>query len=1000
LLQAAQIVSRHRRPAELFRELAPRLRAVVPFDFINFAIPSPSRNVMHLYVWDGGAWPHVPLEFKFDESAAGRVWQQQRVVAIPELLNETRFEPGLRWLRRYGLRSYWVFPLTSTHERTGALGFGCKRPHAFNSCDVEFLSRASELVGVCLDRTLSAEGVGEELEHLRLLDELDAIQRQALNLEGRIFSILGGVQQWAGGNSVGLYLFDPSSQSLRLHMRNPQFLERMAPTGEAPLEGTVAGQTFHHRQLAAFSHADLKQLPFDSVRRGLELGVKSLYMAPLLAGDWPMGILKIASHSDDALSRRGIERFSQAALAIAPLIEIGLSRITRCGTVRAESTSSPDHPPSTLAVAATGLESIEAPGQLLAAFFGSSTIGLCILDTELRFLAINKTLAEMNGISTEGHLGRTVREVLGDFARVVGPVMERVLATGQPLQSFEVSAMLPTRTELGHWIESYFPIRDATGRVKQLGVAVVEITEQRKLEQSLRGLTGTLQQEKKRQQILLEISSILATNLNVQQVFPRISASIRRTLRQEFAAYALQDEKSGMLVWQAKDFPLGKGKLVEVQVSSREGPSGMALREGKSMIFSSEGLWLNEGEHGAALRAEGIKSICCVPLPKPKGSHGVLCLASTRSDAFKPEDLSLLNQIAAQLAAALENQRTALEIEALKERLADEKQYLEGEVQPGKPFEEIVGESPALRQVLKQVETVAASSATVLILGETGTGKELVARALHRLSQRKSRNFVKLNCAAIPTGLLESELFGHEKGAFTGAISQKVGRLELADQGTLFLDEVGEIPLELQPKLLRVLQDHEFERLGSTRTIKVNLRLIAATNRDLARSVEDHEFRSDLFYRLNIFPIRMPALRERRSDVPLLVRYLVHKFSRAMNKHIETVPTETMNTLMNWRWPGNVRELENLIERSVILTEGPALHVPLEEFRVAPENGASHTLENAEREHIIRVLRETGGVLSGPTGAAHRLGLKRTTLQSKMQKLKITRTDYLGPVRE
>ena len=256
-----------------------------------------------------------------------------------------------------------------------------------------------------------------------------------------------------------------------------------------------------------------------------------------------------------------------------------------------------------------------------------------------------------------------------------------------------------------------------------------------------------------------------------------------------------------------------------------------------------------------------------------------------------------------------------------------------------------------------------------------------------------------MNCAAIPTGLLESELFGHEKGAFTGAVSQKIGRLELADKGTLFLDEIGEIPLELQPKLLRVLQDHEFERLGGTRTIKVDLRLVAATNRDLARSVVEKEFRSDLFYRLNVFPIRLPALRERREDIPLLVRYFVQKFARGMDRGIETVPSQTMNTLVNWHWPGNVRELENFIERSVILTEGTALRAPLADLQSESpgSGGAEHSLEGAEREHIIRVLRETRGMISGPTGAARRLGLKRTTLQSKMQRLGITRRDYAGP---
>ena len=377
-------------------------------------------------------------------------------------------------------------------------------------------------------------------------------------------------------------------------------------------------------------------------------------------------------------------------------------------------------------------------------------------------------------------------------------------------------------------------------------------------------------------------------------------------------------------------------------------------------------------------------------------------LGSTRKHAFNSDDLSMLEQVASQLAVAIENHRAAAEIEALKRRLGEERKYLEGESHNEGEFSEIVGESPALRRVLDQVATVATSQATVLILGETGTGKELIARAIHKLSRRKDGPFIKVNCAAIPTGLLESELFGHEKGAFTGAVSQKVGRMELADGGTMFLDEVGEIPLELQPKLLRVLQDQEFERLGSNRTIKVNLRLLAATNRNLAESIAEKQFRSDLFYRLSVFPIILPPLRDRREDIPLLVRHFVHKFARRMDRYIEIIPPETAEALRRWHWPGNVRELENMIERSVILSEGNSLVVPLSELREHNPPGndpTDHTLDHAERQHIIRVLRETGGVLSGPDGAARRLGLKRSTLQSKMQRLKITREDYSGPHR-
>jgi formate hydrogenlyase transcriptional activator len=306
-------------------------------------------------------------------------------------------------------------------------------------------------------------------------------------------------------------------------------------------------------------------------------------------------------------------------------------------------------------------------------------------------------------------------------------------------------------------------------------------------------------------------------------------------------------------------------------------------------------------------------------------------------------------------------------------------------------FEEIIGESAALKRVLEVARTVAPHDTAVLILGETGTGKEVIARALHRMSARKDFSFIKTNCAAIPTGLLESELFGHEKGAFTGAVNQKIGRLELADKGTLLLDEVGDLPLELQPKLLRVLQDGEFERLGSPQTIRVNIRLIAATNRNLAARMAEGQFRSDLYYRLSVFPIRLPALRERPSDIPLLVRHFVERYARRMSKPIETISPETMDALVRWDWPGNVRELENFIERSVILSKGPTLTAPLEELVPGSVALQPDTIESVQREHIIRALRETGGVIDGPHGAAARLGMKRTTLQSLMQRLGISR---------
>jgi formate hydrogenlyase transcriptional activator len=504
-----------------------------------------------------------------------------------------------------------------------------------------------------------------------------------------------------------------------------------------------------------------------------------------------------------------------------------------------------------------------------------------------------------------------------------------------------------------------------------------------------------LQQEKERLQMLLEVNASLVSSIDLQELFPLIAGFIRNVIRQDFASIALFDETRQSLAvyaldWPASSEPLPLGTMIPLKDSS----PGLAFLQRETKVFNREEL--AAFGHGCTdlLLAAGVQSGCCIPLVTRKGILGVLSLASREKNAFGPQDVSLLKQVAVQVAIALDNSRAYFEIAQLRDKLAQEKQYLQGEIRSALNFEDIIGESPALAKALAEAKTVAPSGATALILGETGTGKELIARAIHRMSARKDASFIKLNCAAIPTGLLESELFGHEKGAFTGAISQKIGRLELADKGTLFLDEVGDIPLELQPKLLRVLQDQEFERLGSTRTIRVDARLIAATNRDLPKAVAEHHFRNDLFYRLNVFPIHMPALRERRYDIPLLVRYFVQKFSRRMNRQIESIPSEAIQALQNWDWPGNVRELENFIERSVILSEGAVLQVPLTELAERSTPVHENTLVGVERDHIVRVLRETGGVVAGLHGAAARLGLKRTTLQSMISRLAISREEY------
>ena len=503
-----------------------------------------------------------------------------------------------------------------------------------------------------------------------------------------------------------------------------------------------------------------------------------------------------------------------------------------------------------------------------------------------------------------------------------------------------------------------------------------------------------LARERDRLRLLLEVNNALVSTLDLHQLLTAISACLRRVMNHDYASLGLYEPEAQQVRLQALDFPKSKGLLHEEMVFPIEGtPSGEVVRTRKPVLISGINLDGYESSVSRLFIAEGLRSGCIVPLVTANRTLGTLSLSSLRPGAFTQEDVDLLMRVANQVAIAIENALAYREIAELKNKLADEKLYLEEEIRTEYTFEEIVGESPALKRVLSQAETVATTGSSVLILGETGTGKEVIARAIHNMSERRERTFVKVNCAAIPTGLLESELFGHERGAFTGAIAQKVGRFELAHRGTLFLDEVGDIPLELQPKLLRVLQEKEFERLGGTRTQQVDVRVVAATNRDLTQMVEDRLFRSDLYYRLNVFPIVVPPLRDRAEDIPLLVRYFAQKHARRMDRRIETIPTEEMEALTRYHWPGNVRELENLIERAVILSRGPALHVALPDERLSGDAPAASpvTLEAAEREHILSALGETNWVIAGPSGAAERLGMKRTTLQSRMAKLGISR---------
>jgi formate hydrogenlyase transcriptional activator len=526
---------------------------------------------------------------------------------------------------------------------------------------------------------------------------------------------------------------------------------------------------------------------------------------------------------------------------------------------------------------------------------------------------------------------------------------------------------------------------------------------------SARSAQASLQRQKDRLQLLLNLTNQITSNLDLHRLLRAISANVREVMHCDAAAICLFEPGAERYKLYGLDFPDSKGFFAEGQLITTVGVAKCILETQKPIILNNAVSDEMPPEISDKVLAEGLRSRCLIPLVHRRRALGFLTVARTTEDSFTPEDVEFLTQASGQIAIAVENALAYQEISELKDKLAQEKLYLEDEIRGEMDFAQIIGASPALRKVLKLVETVAPTDSTVLINGETGTGKELIARAIHDLSSRRSKAFVKLNCAAIPTGLLESELFGHEKGAFTGAIAQRIGRFEVANGGTIFLDEIGEIPLELQTKLLRVLQEREFERLGSSRTLRTDARLIAATNRDLQAMVAEQKFRSDLFFRLNVVPLHVPPLRERHGDIALLMRHFAQHFSKRMKKVIDTIPSATMDALCRYHWPGNIRELQNVIERAVILSAGPALEVDIGDLKLSKSisavekraypastngglrSGLRDMLAETEREQILEALKQCNWVVAGPNGAAALLGMDRSTLRLRIQKLGISR---------
>ncbi|MGC4081012.1 MAG: sigma 54-interacting transcriptional regulator [Vicinamibacterales bacterium] len=578
-------------------------------------------------------------------------------------------------------------------------------------------------------------------------------------------------------------------------------------------------------------------------------------------------------------------------------------------------------------------------------------------------------------------------------------------------------------TDIADWfLPEEQRLLDTLGRMLQAALdRRVAEEDARRAAAQLKDAAETAERERQRAAMLLDVANAVSSERDLDALLGTISRLLARTVEHHFASATLWEEESKTLRRHALTFGPGRGVIQSGVLlrTDRLTPARVAFDRQETMVFRQPEI-AALGEHSqSVMNAEGLAAACCIPIRTRRGVVGTINFGSAQEESFQPDEVRMLEQIVGQIAIAVDNALAYGEISALKDRLTEEKNYLADEVSGHNEFEEIIGQSSALTSVITQIKTVAPTDATVLLLGETGTGKELLARALHTGSRRSQQPFVRVNCAALPLSLVESELFGHERGAFTGAVSAKIGRFELAHRGTLFLDEAGELPMEVQPKLLRALQEQEFERVGGTKTIRVDGRLIAATNRDLERMVDEGTFRRDLYYRLSVFPIDVPPLRERPEDIGPLVRHFARRFARELGRPLPAIAPATLTAFEEWAWPGNIRELQNVVERATILSRGGELRVPpgafprggrerhaarIHEAASASANvahaaplAASSTaasLEDHQREMILAALRAANGIVAGPDGAAARLGLKRTTLQSKMRKLGITRPSF------
>jgi formate hydrogenlyase transcriptional activator len=845
------------------------------------------------------------------------------------------------------------------------------------------------------------------------------------SLQDLLRSLSTHLHELAPFDQLAVVLHDPGTNRMRFVMQEPPAQLDFSPPGidlsSIPIDFGPSGWVWSSQRPLAYSlTGDQTHPTLDYLRRQ---GYRAVCFVPLTTRRARLGTLGFGS--------RIVERYAEDSIAlmerIASLLALAIehtAQIEHLATIGDTVASERDRARLLLDVTnavASELdlaELLEAISKLLRETIPHHYASVTLWDEDARELRRHALVfGDSRGIIQNGALvgsatspprmafdrGETVVLRWDDIARLDEHSHRVMLAEGLrsvccvPLQTARCrhGTLNVAKPDGSGFAEE--EVRLLEQIAQQLAVAIENAMHFQQAERYRREAT----KQRDRLQLLLDVNNALVAQLDSHSFQLSVLAPVRRAVPHDYASLTLYDAESRAMCLEAvtcydERGETGPGTMLPLGRS----PSGIAFTERKALVFDQLDQFQPDGV--SALRQAGIRSICCVPLTTRRGVIGTLNVGWRSGGVCPPEQVDLLADVAGQVAIAVENTLAFRQISDLKDRLSEENRYLEAEITSRHDFREIIGNSRALTSVLDQIRTVAPTDATVLLLGETGTGKELLARAIHESSRRRERTFVRINGAALPAGLIESELFGYEKGAFTGAVATKVGRLELAHRGTLFLDEVGDIPIDVQPKLLRALQEREFERVGSTRTQQVDVRLIAATNRNLEEMAAAGSFRSDLYYRLSVFPIQVPPLRDRPEDIPPLVAHFVRRFAREMGRSIPAVPAAVMDALAGWRWPGNIRELQNVIERAVILSRGTTpLQVPAEAFQrpapslAAPVPGPARLdYASGERDLILGALRASRGVIAGPEGAAARLGLKRTTLHSKMRKLGIERPSF------